>query len=110
MGCEYQYQLTERALQDIRETVGYLRNDLQNEKAAGKWMDAVEKSIAQLCVFPESGSVVFEEYLPGRNVRRTVIGNFILYYQILQEQKIIRVLRIVYGRRNQENIVQGFNS
>ena len=36
MGCEYQYQLTERALQDIRETVGYLRNDLQNEKAAGK--------------------------------------------------------------------------
>ena len=110
MGCEYQYQLTERALQDIRETVGYLRNELDNEKAAGKWMDAIEKSIAQLCMFPESGSVIFEEYLPGRYVRKKIVGNYVLYYQILQKQRIVRVLRIVYGRRDQENIVQGFNS
>ena len=110
MGCEYQYQMTNRALQDVRETVGYLRNELQNEKAAGTWMDTIEKSIAQLCTFPESGALVLTEYLPGKYVRRKVTGNYVLYYQILREQQIIRILRIVYGKRDQETIVQGFNS
>ena len=110
MDCEYQYQLTDRAMRDVRETVGYLRSELNNEKAAGRWMDAIEKSLAQLCLFPESGAAIFEEYLPDRNIRKKVKENYVLYYQILREQRIIRVLRVVYGRRDQENIVQGFNS
>ena len=33
MGCEYQYRMTNRAVLDVRETVSYFRNELQNEKS-----------------------------------------------------------------------------
>lgn len=33
MDCEYHLQLTERARRDVRETVNYIRNELDHEKA-----------------------------------------------------------------------------
>ncbi len=87
MGCEYQYRMTNRAVLDVRETVSYFRNELQNEKAAATWMNDVEKCIGRLCIFPESGTIVYAEYLPQAQVRKKVVRNYILYYQILQEQK-----------------------
>ncbi len=70
MGCEYQYRMTNRAVLDVRETVSYFRNELQNEKAAATWMNDVEKCIGQLCIFPESGTIVYAEYLPQAQVRK----------------------------------------
>lgn len=110
MGCEYQYRMTNRAVLDVRETVSYFRNELQNEKAAATWMNDAEKCIGRLCIFPESGTIVYAEYLPQAQVRKKVVRNYILYYQILQEQKMIRILRVIYGRRNQQSVLQDFSN
>ena len=85
MACKYQYVMTRRAQQDIRQTVGYIRNDLGNETAAKALMKELNQYIERLCAFPESGRVVFAEYLPGVRIRRKVIGNYVLFYQILKE-------------------------
>ena len=63
-------------------------------------MNELDKCIERLCIFPESGKLVFDEYLPGIHVRRKIVGKYILFYQILKEEKVIRILRIVYGRRD----------
>ena len=65
MDCEYHFALTQRAKQDVRQNVGYIRNELGNEKAAGMLMNELDKCIERLCIFPESGKLVFDEYLPG---------------------------------------------
>lgn len=39
MACKYQYVMTRRAQQDIRQTVGYIRNDL------GKGIDEGTESV-----------------------------------------------------------------
>ena len=70
MDCEYHFALTQRAKQDVRQNVGYIRNELGNEKAAGMLMNELDKCIERLCVFPESGKLVFDEYLPGISLRR----------------------------------------
>lgn len=84
MDCEYHFALTQRAKQDVRQNVGYIRNELGNEKAAGMLMNELDKCIERLCIFPESGKLVFDEYLPGIHVRRKIVGKYILFYQVLK--------------------------
>lgn len=114
MDCEYHFALTQRAKQDVRQdvrqNVGYIRNELGNEKAAGMLMNELDKCIERLCVFPESGKLVFDEYLPGIHVRRKIVGKYILFYQVLKEEKVIRILRIVYGRRDMDEVLKHVNS
>ena len=97
MDCEYHFALTQRAKQDVRQNVGYIRNEL-------------DKCIERLCIFPESGKLVFDEYLPGIHVRRKIVGKYILFYQVLKEEKVIRILRIVYGRRDMDEVLKRMNS
>ena len=108
MDCEYHFALTQRAKQDVRQHVGYIRNEL--EKAAGMLMNELDKCIERLCIFPESGKLVFDEYLPGIHVRRKIVGKYILFYQVLKEEKVIRILRIVYGRRDMDEVLKHVNS
>lgn len=48
MDCEYHFALTQRAKQDVRQNVGYIRNELGNEKAAGMLMNELDKCIERL--------------------------------------------------------------
>ena len=87
MQSDYGYELTDRAEKDIDEIAGYIRDELSNASAAMNFLNDVEQCIRRLCDFPSSGSRIFVEYLPGKNVRRKVIGNYLLYYRVLQEKK-----------------------
>ena len=110
MRSDYGYELTDRAEKDIDEIAGYIRDELSNASAAMNFLNDVEQCIRRLCDFPFSGSRIFVEYLPGKNVRRKVIGNYLLYSRVQQEKKRVRILRVVYGSRNQISVVHGLNS
>ena len=110
MDCEYHFVLTQRAKQDVRRSVGYIRNKLGNEKAAKILMNDLDKCIERLCIFPESGKRVFDEYLPGAHVRRKIVGKYILFYQVLREEKIVRILRVVYGCRDMDEVFRHMDS
>lgn len=73
-------------------------------------MNELDQCIERLCIFPESGKLVFDEYLPGIHVRRKIVGKYILFYQVLKEEKVIRILRIVYGRRDMDEVLKRINS
>ena len=73
-------------------------------------MNELDQCIERLCIFPESGKLVFDEYLPGIHVRRKIVGKYILFYQVLKEEKVIRILRIVYGRRDMDEVLKHMNS
>ena len=55
-------------------------------------------------------SWILEEYLPEKNVRKVIVGNYILYYRVLKEQELVRVLRVVHGSRDQDAVLQNLNS
>ena len=104
MDCEYQFQMTQRAKQDVRLAVGYIRNELGNEKAAKTLMSDINKCVEKICIFPESRKMVFSEYIADICIRRKIVGNYVLFYQVLKSEKIVRVLRIVYGRRDMDEV------
>ncbi|PDX82381.1 addiction module toxin RelE [Faecalibacterium prausnitzii] len=110
MDCEYHFQLTERARRDVRETVNYIRNELDNEKAAKTLLGDINKCMEKVCAFPASGALVVNDFLPRMIIRKKVVGNYVLYYMVEKEKKMIWVLRIVYGARNMEAVLKNLSN
>lgn len=100
------YRLTDKADTDLDDIVRYIAVDLAKPKAASDFVDKLQSAIEEARSFPESGSLVVNEYLPDTEVRKKLVGNYILYYLPDSAEKMIFILRIVYGRRNMDEILR----
>lgn len=110
MGYEWGYRLGERAESDFDDIVRYIAVELANPKAASDFADKVQAAIEEARSFPESGPLVVNEFLPDTAVRKKLVGSYILYYLPDFANKMILVLRIVYGRRSMDEILQKLGS
>ena len=69
----YSYFLTETAEMDIDNVFEYITNDLLNPAAAASFADELEEKLNQVCRTPKSGSLVENEYLTRKDVRRILV-------------------------------------
>ena len=99
----YRLVFTEAAERDLDDIVKYISVELANPKAATDFLDHLAEISDDICLYPESGPKVDNEFVQ-KNVRYKIIGNYILYYLPQKEDKISYVLRIIYGRRDLRKI------
>lgn len=100
MASKFGYQLTKRAESDLDGIVSYIAVELSTPQAASDFVDKLKDNIDETRAFPESGSPVDNEFLQVENLRKKLIGNYIMYYLPDMREKIIYILRIVYGKQN----------
>ena len=77
MASEYTYLLTQKAEADLDGIVSYLSLELANAKAASDFVGKLQGVIEETLLFPLSGSLVNNEFLPDTAVRKKVIGNYV---------------------------------
>ncbi|MBV3366079.1 MULTISPECIES: type II toxin-antitoxin system RelE/ParE family toxin [Catenibacterium] len=100
MASKFGYRLTKKAESDLDGIVSYIAVELTNPQAASDFVDKLKDNIDEARAFPESGSLVDNEFLQVENLRKKLIGNYIMYYLPDMREKIIYILRIVYGKQN----------
>ena len=100
------YRLTKRAESDLDGIVSYIAVFLANPQAASDFVDKLQDNIEEARAFPESGSLVHNEFLQLESVRKKLVGNYIMYYLPDMGEEIIYVLRIVYRKRNMDEILK----
>ena len=49
---------------------------------------------------PKLYSIIDDEYIKKLGLRKLMVNNYLVFYKILEEEKIIQIVRIMYGRRN----------
>lgn len=106
MAFKYGYVLTRNAVDDFDEIVRYIAHELGNPTAASRFIDKLKQTIDETCAFPESGPKVVNEFLSGHTVRSKVIGSYMMYYLADKNTKTVSILRIVYGRRDLNEILR----
>lgn len=106
MASKFGYRLTKRAESDLDGIVSYITVDLANPQAASDFVDKLQDTIEEARAFPESGSLVHNEFLQIENMRKKLVGNCIKYYLLDVGENIIYILRIVYGKRNLDEILK----
>ena len=106
---KYGYVLTEIAEAVIDETFEYIAEELSNPDAASGFADELEKKIDEICKTPNSGRLVENEHLKRNDVRRFLVDNYICYYIVDDEERNIVILRLVYGKRDQDKILKSIS-
>ena len=103
---EYEFELTEKANNDIEGILYYLSKELMTPKSATLFMDALMKGFNQICRFPESGEVLDNKFVSTDMIRRVLIGRYVIFYLIMKGQKRILILRVSHELRDVRNILQ----
>lgn len=106
MECKYSYRFTEKAEQDFDEILRYISVDLANPTAAQNLGRKMFEQIDMVRAFPNSGAPVDNEFLSDKSVRKLSVDNYIIYYKAHYDEKMIFVIRIVYGKRNLDEILK----
>jgi len=106
----YSLNITYIAEEDILSTVRYIANVLKNPIAANTLLDEIEKHEKILEDTPGIYPFVHDEYLAGKGLKYVSIKNFLLFYTIDEKNKIVNIIRFLYGRRDWKNILKNDES
>ena len=103
---EYEFELTEKANNDIEEILYYLSKRLMTPQSATFFMDALMKGFNRICTFPESGEVLENKFVPTDMIRRVLIGRYVIYYLVMKRKKKVLILRVSHELRDVRNILR----
>jgi len=101
----YLPNITDLAEEDILSTVKYITNDLKNPVAANNLLDEIERHQKNLEDNPYIYPLVNDDYLSEKGLRLIVIKNYLMFFIINEDNKIVNIIRFLYGRRNWKNIL-----
>lgn len=93
---------TPKAISDLEEIEKYIK-ELCNEQAAIKVIDSILKKIEILGDFPDSGAPLSNVINIKTNYRFIICKSYIVFY--LKDGTNIKIIRIIYGRRNYVQIL-----
>lgn len=75
---EYEVRVTRQALEQIKEIVHYISNDLMATDAAHNLLDKMKAEITKLSSFPKKHDLIDEEPWRTEGVRKIVIPSIII--------------------------------
>ena len=103
---DYFVNITDIAEDDIISSIEYITNILGMPMAADNLLSEIEKKEKILEKTPEIYPFVSDEYLARKGVKFAKVKNYILFYTINEGEKIVTVIRFLYGRRDWKNILK----
>lgn len=106
MHKNYQLIVLPGAQQDMREIVLYIANQLKSPYAALRLKNEFKKAISSLSELPERFQIIKEKPWNNKGVRKLQVKNYFIYYVIIETEKAVKIIAVIYVRRNQESIIK----
>ena len=96
----YNIQITEPAEKDLYEIGAYISNELLEPETAKKLVSKIAKGILTLEDMPLKNAIVIDDRLADKGIRKILVDNYIVFYIITEESKIVTIIRILYNKRD----------
>lgn len=103
---DYKVKLTDHAVAQLQEAVIYISKVLQASTVAKHWAARIKKELASLSTMPARYPLTEEEPWHTEGVHKMSVENFLVYYWIVEEKKIVWITAIVYARRDQLRVLR----
>ncbi len=101
----YKIEITERTITDIKDVASYIARELLEPKTAEKMLEKFEDGIASLVQMPSRNSLVRDEELAHKGIRRLFVDNYVIFYIIEERESKVTVVRLLYGKRDWVNLI-----
>lgn len=102
----YQVKLTNNAIGQLKEAIGYISKVLFEPETARRWSDRIKKAISALDRMPLRYPLVEEEPWRTEGIHKMTVENFIVYYWVNEETATVWITAVVYGRRDQLSLLR----
>lgn len=98
MQNKYGFSFTPLALQDLDDALACISEELSNPQAATELLNEVEHTLASVYEFPYAFSDCSVYLISDQNIRHAMVKNYVLVFEINEEENKIIVLRFRYAR------------
>ena len=93
------------AKQDMTEIARYISHELCNPAAAIELTDEMIEAADRLCDFPYI-NVIHQTAKPLKHeYRKLLVKNYIMFYRIDENKKLVTIVRVFYARRDYEKLL-----
>lgn len=102
----YKIEFLPIAKKDIDEIIYYISHNLKNITAAKKLRDLFMESLDKITTFPY-GLQIYEPNRKLKNEYRSYkVKNFMMFYTINENDKVITIVRVLYQKMDIANILE----
>lgn len=98
--ANYRVDVSEVAEKDLADIVRYIASQLSAPLSALNMMELLEEAMAGLSNLPQRCSLVEDERLSLMGFRKLFVKNYVVFFSIDENYKIVNVERILYVRRD----------
>ena len=95
----YRLHITKTAERDMDDAADYIEFSLMNPIAADHLFDLIEEKLSPLSSNPKMYPVVDEPVFRVWGIRFVVVNNYLAFYTIDESEKIVHIVRFLYGKR-----------
>ena len=100
MQNKYKVKFTPVAEDDLDKIYQYISEKLDAPEAAMNLMNEIENKVMRLADMPYSCVAVDDELLKSKGYRKLIIKNFLALYVVFEDEKLVKIMRVVYGASN----------
>lgn len=101
----YKVVVTSKAYEDLYNIVQYIKVELLEPQVARSMLEKLESTISSLESLPKRYALVQFEEFAHRQVRKVAVENYIIFYVVNEYEQIVRVLRVLYGKREWQDLL-----
>lgn len=103
---KYELVYLPKARKDLVDAVSYVASVLQNPTAADRLAVKLIEAIEQIVPFPYANPLYVSSRPLRREYRKLIVDNYLVFYWVSEADKEITVARVVYGRRNHQDLLK----
>lgn len=102
----YKVEYLPIAQQDIADIATYIARNLSNPTAAEKLVSEMVSAASKLVDFP----YIYPTFTPikplAHEFRKLIVKNYIMFYWVEEDKKVVTIARVIYARRDYERLLQ----
>lgn len=102
---KYGVEITQPAQLDLIGIYTYIANALKEPRTARRVYLSIKQEIMTLSTRPERCQVISEQPYAELGVRKLLVDNYIAFYIADKERRKVSILRILYNRREWQQIL-----
>ena len=102
---DYRIETSAPALNDLYGVTHYIAFILNNPKAADDLLETYSEKLNALCKSPRIYPLSRIKKLAAKGYRRFDFGNYLAFYKIDEENRIVYIVRIFYQKQDYRNFL-----
>ena len=97
---KYEIKFSKDSRNDYFDIIRYIKYNLVEPDIANNYAKMIKGEIKKLEYTPQSFAIIPTDIIKYNNVRKLIIKNYIVFYRVNENERIVNIERILYGASN----------